>query len=454
MPNSSRAPRLYTIPPSAPFLTTLARAVLNGDLPCPRGVKPDALTLPLATLYLPTRRAVRGLRDAFLDVASGLATLLPSIRALGDPDEDAASIFGAEDSAEDGYATAAAAPAIGTLPRRLVLMRLVLAWGEALRKQAIAEPSIFGVERPSSTPAQASYLAADLANLMDIIEREEVDLASLQDLVPEAHAAHWQRTVDFLKIVTEHWPEYLRAQGLVSPAARRNMLMGLEAARLASQLPARPVIAAGSTGTVPATARLLAVIASLPNGAVVLPGLDLSLDDESWASLPEHPEHPQAGMAELLAKLGVTRADVAYVPGSEPSAKERSRLSFVAEVLRPSGQTDRWQEYLRSAGGRCRWQPECAARMRSPALRCWRRRPPMTRPKPSRSSSDRRSRLRDRRRRSSRRTGPSPAASPHGSRASIWRLTILQGCRLRAPCPAPFSTSCWARRKATSQHPR
>jgi ATP-dependent helicase/nuclease subunit B len=128
------------------------------------------------------------------------------------------------------------------------------------------------------------------------------------------------------------------------------MLMGLEAARLASQLPARPVIAAGSTGTVPATARLLAVIASLPNGAVVLPGLDLSLDDESWASLPEHPEHPQAGMAELLAKLGVTRADVAYVPGSEPSAKERSRLSFVAEVLRPSGQTDRWQEYLRSAG--------------------------------------------------------------------------------------------------------
>ena len=36
--------RLYTIPPSAPFLTTLARAVLNGDLPCPGGVKPDPLT--------------------------------------------------------------------------------------------------------------------------------------------------------------------------------------------------------------------------------------------------------------------------------------------------------------------------------------------------------------------------------------------------------------------------
>ena len=349
MPNPSSArPRLYTIPPSAPFLTTLARAVLNGDLPCPGGVKPDALTLPLFTLYLPTRRAVRAVRDAFLDVAGGRAILLPSIRALGDPDEDAAIIFGAEGGSEDGFAAAVAAPAIGALPRRLALMRLVLAWGEALRQRGIADLSIFGVEPPLSTPAQASYLAADLANLMDVIESEEVDLASLQDLVPEAHAAHWQQTVDFLKIVTERWPDYLREQGLVSPAARRTALMGLEAERLASHPPSGPVIAAGSTGTVPATARLLAVIASLPNGAVVLPGLDLSLDEESWASLPEHPEHPQAGMAELLAKLGATRADVAYVPGSEPSLEGRSRLGFVAEVLRPSGKTDRWQHYLRA----------------------------------------------------------------------------------------------------------
>jgi ATP-dependent helicase/nuclease subunit B len=52
-------PRLYTIPPSAPFLSTLARAVLNGDLPAPGGAKPDPLTLPGAVIYLPTRRAVR-----------------------------------------------------------------------------------------------------------------------------------------------------------------------------------------------------------------------------------------------------------------------------------------------------------------------------------------------------------------------------------------------------------
>ena len=40
-----------------------------------------------------------------------------------------------------------------------------------------------------------------------------------------------------------------------------------------------PVIAAGSTGSMPATAKLLETIARLPHGALVLPGLDTDLDD-------------------------------------------------------------------------------------------------------------------------------------------------------------------------------
>ncbi|MET0156540.1 MAG: hypothetical protein ABW197_01035, partial [Methyloceanibacter sp.] len=91
MPESSPENlRLYTIPPSAPFLTTLARAILAGELPVPGGAKPDPLILPLTTIYLPTRRAGRALREAFLAEAKGGAMLLPRIRGLGDPDEDAA----------------------------------------------------------------------------------------------------------------------------------------------------------------------------------------------------------------------------------------------------------------------------------------------------------------------------------------------------------------------------
>ena len=337
------ASRLYTIPPSAPFLTTLARAILAGNLPSPGGLPPDPLALPLTTIYLPTRRAARALREAFLAEAKGEALLLPRIRALGDPDEDAAIIFGAEESLEDDGAIGEAA--IGALPRRLALMRLVLAFRHLLRLEAAAERGVTASPVVDVTPGQASYLAADLANLMDVIETEEIDLSRLDAIVPEEFAGHWQLTVEFLKIVTEHWPQYLEDQGLVSPVLRRNTLMAKETERLARGSP-HPVIAAGSTGTVPATARLLQVIASLPNGAVVLPGLDKSLDEESWATLAEHPEHPQAGMAELLRKLGVRRDEVATVPGSEPDAASRARLYLASEALRPAESTEHWQQFL------------------------------------------------------------------------------------------------------------
>jgi ATP-dependent helicase/nuclease subunit B len=310
-------------------------------LPAPGGVKPDLLTLPLTTIYLPTRRAARALREAFLAEAGGQALLLPHIRALGDPDEEAAIIFGAEDGAEDDGALGA--PAIGALPRRLALMRLVLALGH--RPAASATEAEIDSLRFVHSPGQASALAADLARLMDFVEQEEIDLADLDQLVPGDLAIHWEETVEFLKIVTEHWPRYLADNRLVSPVARRTMLMAQETERLARGSP-YPVIAAGSTGTVPATARLLKVIASLPNGAVVLPGLDLDLDQDSWSSLAEHPEHPQSGMAALLSKLGATRSDVTYVRDSAPDARAGARLYLASEALRPAETTDHWQRFL------------------------------------------------------------------------------------------------------------
>jgi len=343
VPEPRAQPRLYTIPPSAPFLSTLARAILNGDLPVAGGGPPDPLSLPQTTIYLPTRRAARALREAFLAESGGAALLLPGIHALGHADEEAALILDAEAFA--GADGALGAPAIGTLPRVMALMRLILSWGNTSAASA-TETEIEAV-RFDCSPGQAASLAADLARLMDFVESEEVDFSALDTLVPEDLASHWAATIDFLQIVTEHWPRHLEENGLVSPVTRRNLLMAQETERLAKASP-YPVIAAGSTGTVPATARLLEAIAHLPNGAVVLPGLDFTLDDESWETLPEHPEHPQAGMAELLRKLGMARSDVPYLPGSAPDGAARARLHLVSEALRPAETTEQWQRYLES----------------------------------------------------------------------------------------------------------
>ena len=99
-------PRVFTIPASAPFLPTLIEALNAGKLGF--AVAGDPLALAAATLYLPTRRACRLMRDAFLDGLKGDAAILPRIVALGDIDED--EIAFAEAATGDIAAEALALP--------------------------------------------------------------------------------------------------------------------------------------------------------------------------------------------------------------------------------------------------------------------------------------------------------------------------------------------------------
>ena len=105
------------------------------------------------------------------------------------------------------------------------------------------------------------------------------------------------------------------------------------------------MIAAGSTGSIPATAELLNIIARLPTGAVVLPGLDTDLDGPSWAVLD--PGHAQFGLSQLLAHIGVDREDVAlWSPLLENHARRTARVRFLSEALRPPPTTDAWRDLI------------------------------------------------------------------------------------------------------------
>ncbi|HTM76291.1 MAG TPA: double-strand break repair protein AddB, partial [Devosia sp.] len=105
----------------------------------------------------------------------------------------------------------------------------------------------------------------------------------------------------------------------------------------------RPVIAAGSTGSIPATARLLAAIGKLPRGAIVLPGFDTSLTAEGHADLlndSKNPHgHPQYGLAKLLRALGAGVGDVIELaPG------EAERTMLVRRALALTDDTALWAE--------------------------------------------------------------------------------------------------------------
>ncbi|HEX3340305.1 MAG TPA: double-strand break repair protein AddB, partial [Pseudolabrys sp.] len=333
-------PKVFNIPASARFLPELIEALRDGRLIEGFPASRDPLELARATLYLPTRRACRMARDAFLTALKGHAAILPRIVALGDDEDEI--IFADAATAELAEDTLALPPAIKPLDRRLLLAQLIVRWAAAIRPEQ-------GAPLIANTPAAALALADDLARLIDDVITRKVDWQRLDGLVPDQFDTYWQYTLDFLKIARSYWPERLNEHGEIDAAARRDLLIEAEMRRLAGSN--QPVIAAGSTGSMPATAKLLAAIAQLPQGAVVLPGLDTELDEESWRGIASSGDdkstpaavHPQFAMQALLARVGMSRNAVKQLGG--PTAHGREMLA--SEAMRPAATTDRWQTRLR-----------------------------------------------------------------------------------------------------------
>jgi len=335
-------PHVFTIPASAPFLPTLIRALTKGELIAGFPHSADPLALANATLFLPTRRACALAREAFLDVLGVEAAVLPRIVPLGDIDEDELAFA----EAASGEAGLDVPPELGGLERRMLLAQLVLAWAQRLKPEKGEPPLIV------HSPAAALALADALARLIDDMTTRQVAWERLNGLVPDHLDRYWQLTLDFLKIAGEHWPKLLDERGAIEPAARRDLLIEAERIRLAVN--DAPVIAAGSTGSMPATAKLLATIAKLAHGAVVLPGLDTGLDDDAWELIggakdgarvvqPPASGHPQLAMHALLRRIGIGRDEVAQLAAS--GARER----LTSEAMRPSDATERWAERIGTA---------------------------------------------------------------------------------------------------------
>jgi ATP-dependent helicase/nuclease subunit B len=343
--------RVFSVPVSVPFLRCVIGALIDGRLVEGFATPANPARLAEATFYLPTRRAVRMAREVFLEKLKADAAVLPRIIALGDIDEDELAF--AEDTNEfGGTAPLDIPPKLAELDRRLTLAKLVAAWANS----PVSAPLVVG------GPASTLALAGDLARLMDDMVTRNVAWDALDRLVPEQFDEYWRYSLEFLRIAGKTWPDHLAEIGKIEPAARRDLLIAAEAARLTAHHDG-PVIAAGSTGSMPATATFLHAVAALPRGAVVLPGLDTDLDDEAWQGIggvkdaqgkfTTHPtsNHPQFAMHALLQRFGITRGDVEIVGAPAP----RGRDVLLSEAMRPSNATAQWHRRLQ--------QPEVAAKI-------------------------------------------------------------------------------------------
>lgn len=305
----------FTIPAEKPFVNLLATWIL-------KRFGQDAATLTGTLVLLPNRRLCRSLQEAFLECTGGKPMLLPRLQPLGEVDEELTFLYAKLPG--DGPP-----PPLHPLRRQFLLTRLVM---DFTHRQAQQERG------RGYTIEQSAELAARLALFMDEAAREGIGMEGLARLVPEEFAEHWQQTLEFLTIVSHAWPAILAAENASDAAAYRNHMLRLTADSWKKHPPIGPVIAAGSTGSMPATAYLLSAIARLPAGMVVLPGLDKEMPEKEWEILGE--THPQYGLKQLLATMEATRAQVQWL--EEPQAQASPRADCLRAAFGPPAATAHW----------------------------------------------------------------------------------------------------------------
>lgn len=304
------AAKIYNINAGASFVDVLAEHFL-------KYYKNQPEELANVLFLLPNRRACQSLSEAFVRLKGLEPTILPQIVPIADIEEDEVFLTGQSNILQD------LSPEITKTERVFIFSKLIS------RKPELG----FG----HLSLAQAYALAENLAALIDLSYNENLDFSRLSEIVPAEFAAHWQESLELLKIITEYWPQILRERNKADTVKRRNQLLEAELKLWQQSQTKQKIVVAGSTAAFPLQKQLVKTVLNLPNGEVWLYGLDSCLEDSGWAQIDEN--HPQFELKELLDYLQIDRGSIINLPQKTFSSRER----LVSEIMRPAAASAEWR---------------------------------------------------------------------------------------------------------------
>lgn len=278
----------------APSLVAGLRARLAGD-------PPEAMAR--IRLYLNTRRAARAVTAEF--ARSGGTGFLPRIGVI----DDIARDFGID-----------LGPTADPLARQMTLA---------------ADIDLFLERAGAFAPRTARFeLAASLMAFEDELDGRSVPTSALHDIDAGDVAAHWQATLAFLRVL-----EASNGEAPLTPERHRRQTADALLAAWQADPPRDPVLIAGSTGSRPATSDIMAAVAKLPSGAIILPGLDPGFRPSDIKALGE--EHPQQRVLSFLHRIGLLQSPVETW---NDKSLVSPRQTLVSVALRPAPVTDCWRQ--------------------------------------------------------------------------------------------------------------
>ena len=221
-------------------------------------------------IFLPSRRAVRTVEKMIASRCGGTA-ILPTLVALGEGVDDIESQTDAPDVISD-------------TERVVVLSKLLSADGNI------------------GNLSTALSVAHDLVRMQDYLENEGIDIADVDwnALVDERYASHFQSKAQILNILSTFMSSY--AAGRITQTASRNRDIRAWINKLNDY---KLVVVCGSTASVPATSDLMASIANLSHGRIILSGhISGRVSDFQLETNPYNSEY------KFLTRIGVLPSEI------------------------------------------------------------------------------------------------------------------------------------------------
>ncbi len=304
-----KSARVFGVPLGQDFSTALYEGL------CARfsGMSPTAIAQ--VEIYVNTRRMQRRLTSLFHE---GDALLLPRIRLVTDLAQDA---IGRD-----------LPPAIAPLRRRLEVAQLV--------------KGLLDVDPTLASQDAAIDLADSLVALMSEMQGEGVPPEAIASLDVTDQSGHWQRALSFIQLVQTFF-----AADQLDGEGRQRLVIETLVNKWTTTAPDHPIIVAGSTGSRGATSLFMQAVAKLPQGAIILPGLDCDMPAYVWDMMeqkreddvrPKHSfeDHPQFRFKALCDALDIVSSDIAI--WGDPPATATARTGLISLSLRPAPVTHQW----------------------------------------------------------------------------------------------------------------
>jgi len=297
----NQTPRIFGVPLGQDFSTTLHDGL------CDRFKSMSPTDVAGVEIYVNTRRMQRRLMSLFHE---GDAILLPRIRLVTDLAQDAIG--------QD------IPPAIAPLRRKLEVAQLV--------------KGLLDVDPTLASQDAAIDLADSLVALMSEMQGEGVSPETISTLDVTDQSGHWQRALLFIQLVQK-----FLGQDQLDSEGRQRLIIETLITRWAETAPAHPIIVAGSTGSRGATSLFMQAVAKLPQGAVILPGLDRDMPAHVWDMLkPEKggEDHPQYRFKAFCDILNVAPNDIKL--WGQTNDINTARTGLISLSLRPAPVTHQW----------------------------------------------------------------------------------------------------------------